>query len=68
MWELARVLRMNMVFFYEGLESGAPSAMPAQGDLNRDREAREFVRNYYAMPNPQRKQFFNMLNAVAKSD
>jgi len=68
MWELARVLRMNMVFFYDGLESQAPAVLPARGDLNRDREAREFVRNYYAMPNSQRKQFFNMLNAVAKSD
>lgn len=67
MWELARALKLPMTFFYQGLESAAPAALPTRGDLGKDREAREFVRNYYAMPGAQRKQFLNMLNAVANT-
>lgn len=65
MWSLARALKVPMTFFYEGLPDAIPATAARRGDPRKDREAREFVRAYFALPNKHRRQFFNMLTSLA---
>ncbi len=64
LWDIATSLRVNVSFFFEGLDSDAP-AEPPMGDLLADREALELVRSYYAIPEPQRRQLFELARVLS---
>lgn len=68
LWDIAEVLDVQIAFFFEGLvyeddgQSG-PDAMPP--DLLGDKEALDLVRSYYAMPENQRRQLFELARVLS---
>jgi len=67
MWALARALNVPMTSFYEGLPDIAADGATGRGDPRKDKEAREFVKVYFSLPDRHRRQFFNMMNSLAKT-
>ncbi|MFV0335859.1 MAG: helix-turn-helix domain-containing protein [Tropicimonas sp.] len=64
LWDIATSLRVNVSFFFDGLENDAPAESPS-GDLLADREALELVRSYYAIPEHQRRQLFELARVLS---
>ncbi len=65
LWDIADALQVNVGFFFEGLKSEAEWENPAPGDLLADREALELVRSYYAIPENQRRQLFELARVLS---
>jgi hypothetical protein len=54
-------------FFFEELDGQAPEKGKVRGDLLSDMEALDLVRTYYAIPENQRRQLFDLANALGKA-
>ena len=72
LWDIAESLEVPVSFFFEGLEHGtesseAASDMAVKGDLMADREALELVRSYYAIPEDQRRQLFELARVLSSA-
>lgn len=67
MWAIARALDVPMTFFYEGLPNFVTETDAGRGDPRKDKEAREFVKVYFSLPDQHRRQFFNMMNSIANT-
>jgi len=71
LWDIAQALGVPISFFFKGFESKkgaeAPTAAPEiqRGDLLADKEALELVRSYYAIPEAQRRQLFDLARALS---
>ncbi len=72
LWDIAEALEVPVGFFFDGLESvqseavldeNLPASIP--GDLMADREALELVRSYYAIPENQRRQLFELARVLS---
>ncbi len=66
LWDISDALGVPVSFFFEGLEGGkasSDSALPS--DLLADREALELVRSYYAIPENQRRQLFELARVLS---
>ena len=72
LWDIAEALEVPVGFFFDGLESvqseavldeNLPASIP--GDLMADREALELVRSYYALPENQRRQLFELARVLS---
>lgn len=63
LWDIACAMDVDVSFMFDGLE-GAPNRS-GQPDLLADKEAMELVRSYYALPEPQRRQFFELMRVMA---
>ncbi|EPX82774.1 putative transcriptional regulator [Rubellimicrobium thermophilum DSM 16684] len=69
LWDIAHALGVPVAFFFEGLENGAQPdlavgpSMP--GDILADREALELLRNYYAIPEAQRRRLFDLARVLS---
>ncbi|NDR57974.1 helix-turn-helix domain-containing protein [Aliiruegeria sabulilitoris] len=66
LWDISDALNVNITFFFGGLDSAADSKTPA-GDLLADREALELVRSYYAIPENQRRQLFELAKVLSSA-
>ncbi|RYH11835.1 helix-turn-helix domain-containing protein [Tropicimonas sp. IMCC6043] len=64
LWEIAEALKVSVAYFFEGLERGA-DGIPPGDDLLADREALELVRSYYAIPEHQRRQLFELARVLS---
>ncbi|MBW7056687.1 helix-turn-helix domain-containing protein [Paracoccus bogoriensis] len=64
LWDIARALDVPVSFFFEGLQDGAASDF-VEGDIFADREALQLVRAYYAMPEAQRRQIFELARVLS---
>ncbi len=64
LWDIADALKVNIGFFFEGLDNDAPDDAP-NGDLLSDKEALELVRSYYAIPENQRRQLFELARVLS---
>ena len=64
LWDISDALKVNVGFFFEGLDGTAPAEAPV-GDLLADREALELVRSYYAIPENQRRQLFELARVLS---
>jgi transcriptional regulator with XRE-family HTH domain len=60
MWDIAAAMEVPVSFFFEGLDGQAPDTGGARGDIFTDREALELVRAYYAIPENQRRELFDL--------
>ncbi|MEM9436272.1 MAG: helix-turn-helix transcriptional regulator [Pseudomonadota bacterium] len=71
LWDIAETLDVPVSFFFAGLEgtddpSGAEPMEPdVQGDILADKEALELVRSYYAIPENQRRQLFELARVLS---
>ena len=65
MWEIAGALDVPVSFFFEGLEGGVDPKATLPGDVLADREALELVRSYYAIPENQRRQIFELARVLS---
>jgi len=66
LWDIADVLSVPVSFFFEGIEDGKPvSDTTLPGDILADREALELVRSYYAIPENQRRQLFELARVLS---
>lgn len=71
LWDMSASLSVDVSFFFEGLskdgqEEGA-EATEMVGDLLTDREALELVRSYYAIPENQRRQLFELARFLSEA-
>lgn len=65
LWDIARAMDVQISFFFEGLEGaerGAAEAGPAA-----DKEAMQLVRAYYAIPEAQRRQIFELARVLSQA-
>ncbi len=72
LWDIAEALDVPVNFFFEGLEGEAAQGTEetgemVKGDLMADREALELVRSYYAIPENQRRQLFELARVLSSA-
>ena len=67
LWEIARALEVPVGYFFDGLQGGVEEASQLPGDVLADREALELVRSYYAIPENQRRQLFELARVLSGS-
>lgn len=65
LWEIARVMDVPISYFFDGLKGGADPSRSLQGDILADKEALELVRSYYAIPENQRRQIFELARVLS---
>ncbi len=71
LWDIAQALDVPVSFFFEGMADQA-QASPEQGDrmphdILSDREALEFLRSYYAIPEAQRRRLFDLARVLSEA-
>ena len=62
LWDIAAAMDVPVAFFFEGL---GETAEPGGVDLLADKEALQLVRAYYAMPEAQRRQIFELARVLS---
>lgn len=64
LWDIALAVDVPVSFFFEGL-SEAQLQSAVEGDILADKEALQLVRAYYAMPEAQRRQIFELARVLS---
>ena len=67
MWDIAASMDVPVSFFFEGIDGQAPDTGEAHGDLLTDKEALEFLRTYYAIPENQRRRLFDLARVLSEA-
>lgn len=66
LWDISRALEVPVSFFFEGLEDdGRTSDVPA--DFLDNKDALQLIRAYYAMPEAQRRQIFELARVLSRA-
>ena len=67
MWDIAATMEVPVSFFFEGLDGQAPDTGEARGDIltDKEKEALELLRAYYAIPENQRRQLFDLARVLS---
>lgn len=65
LWDIAGAMDVPVSYFFEGLDGGVEGSGPLVGDVLADREALELVRSYYAIPENQRRQLFELARVLS---
>ena len=63
LWDIAAAMDVPVAFFFEGLGDRGEAAGV---DLLADKEALQLVRAYYAMPEAQRRQIFELARVLSE--
>ncbi len=68
LWDIANALEVAVSYFFEGIdaEETLDEVSPA-GDLLADKEALDLVRSYYAIPENQRRQLFELARVLSNA-
>jgi len=66
-WDIAAAMQAPVSFFFEGLDGQAPDMGKIRGDPFTDKEAQDLVRTYYAIPENQRRQLFDLACALGEA-
>ena len=64
LWDIAQAVEVPVSFFFEGLDDGHMQDA-VEGDILADKEALQLVRAYYAMPEAQRRQIFELARVLS---
>lgn len=64
LWDIAQSVDVPVSFFFEGLDDGN-FHKAVEGDILADKEALQLVRAYYAMPEAQRRQIFELARVLS---
>ena len=67
MWDIAATMEVPVSFFFEGLDGQAPDTGEARGEILAGKEALELVRNYYAIPENQRRRLFDLARVLSEA-
>jgi hypothetical protein len=67
MWDIAAAMEVPVSFFFQGLDGQAPNIGKIRGDPLTDKEALDLVRTYYAIPENQRRQLFDLACALGEA-
>ncbi|MFQ6551648.1 helix-turn-helix domain-containing protein [Aestuariibius insulae] len=69
LWDIAQSLDVDVSFFFDGLASSAASEETGEAptDILVDKEALELVRSYYAIPENQRRQLFELARVLGRA-
>ncbi len=67
MRDIAAALEVPVAYFFEGLDGQAPDTGEARGDILTEKEALELVRAYYAIPEDQRRQLFDLARVLSEA-
>ncbi len=67
MWDIAAAMEVPVSFFFEGLDGQAPDTGEARAEILTDKEALDLVRTYYAIPENQRRQLFDLACALGEA-
>ncbi|MCI2400521.1 helix-turn-helix transcriptional regulator [Aliiroseovarius subalbicans] len=67
LWDISSALSVPISFFFEGIEANASleGEQTLPGDILGDKEALELVRSYYAIPENQRRQLFELARVLS---
>ena len=65
MWDIAAIMEVPVSLFFEGIDGQAPDTGKTHGDILNDKEALQFLRTYYAIPESQRKRLFDLTCALS---
>ena len=68
LWDIAKVLGVDVSFFFEGLNAQDAPARDKQDmpdDLLTDKEALNLLRSYYAIPANQRRRLFELAKVLS---
>ena len=63
LWEIAQALEVPVSFFFEGFDTNQHQA--SEEDIRADKDAVQLVRAYYAMPQAQRHQIFELARVLS---
>ncbi|WP_131673024.1 helix-turn-helix domain-containing protein [Paracoccus marinus] len=63
LWEMAEALDVSPAYFFDGLLEHGGSEPTA--DVLNDKEALQLMRSYYAMPQAQRRQIFELARVLS---
>ncbi len=64
LWDIAHAMDVPVSFFFDGLNEGT-EVTEVEGDILADKEALQLVRAYYAMPEAQRRQIFELARVLS---
>ena len=64
LWDIADALGVPISFFFEGLAGGRATAS-VDDDIMANKEALQLIRAYYAMPEAQRRQIFELARVLS---
>ena len=64
LWDISQAMEIPVSFCFEGLESQVEDEHVV-GDMLSDKEALQLVRAYYAMPESQRRQIFELARVLS---
>lgn len=64
LWDIARSVDVPVSFFFDGLTDSQVQD-GVEGDILADKEALQLVRAYYAMPEAQRRQIFELARVLS---
>ena len=67
MWNIAVAVGVPVSSFFEGLDGQAPDMGKVEGDPLTDKDALVLVRAYYATPENQRRQLFDLAFALSEA-
>ena len=65
LWDIGHALGVPVSFFYDGLGAAPTVEGDLPGDILADREALELLRSYYAIPENQRRQLFELARVLS---
>ncbi len=66
-WDIAAAMEVPVSVFFEGIDGQAPDTGKANGDILTDKEALEFLRTYYLIPEDQRRKLFDLARVLGKT-
>ncbi|MDO5641383.1 MAG: helix-turn-helix transcriptional regulator [Paracoccus sp. (in: a-proteobacteria)] len=64
LWDISKALDVQISFFFEGLDAGRVTAT-VEDDIMTNKEALQLIRAYYAMPEAQRRQIFELARVLS---
>ena len=65
LWDIAEAMDVPVAFFFEGIGSEREDVGTTVGDVLADKEALELIRSYYAIPENQRRQLFELARVLS---
>ncbi|WP_375255040.1 helix-turn-helix domain-containing protein [Yoonia sp.] len=70
LWDIAKVLNVDVSFFFEGIavdQDSAKGASDMPSDVLTDKEALELLRSYYLIPENQRRRLFDLARVLSEA-
>ena len=67
LWDIAGALKVDVAFFFDGLDADGTADAAAPPDPLADKEALDLVRCYYSIPEAQRRRLFDLARVLSSA-